>query len=199
MRSDHAIRAAALCGLAALGAPAAPSLARGQGQRVSLGEAARRLREQQKPAAHAAKVWTNEDIPKLPTFGVSVVGPPPESLTQETTKPATAGDAAKQITGVEAELAQEKARFAALSKELDLLQRELALDQQQLYSNPGYASDAQGKARLDGQSASIAAKRVEVQQSKDKVAELEAKLAKLKAAAPGMPTTPPAQPEKPQE
>jgi hypothetical protein len=196
MRSGPLFRAALLCGIGALCAASSP--ARAQAPPLSLGEAARRLREQQKPHPQPAKIWTNEDVPALPSFGVSVVGPVPESLTKKegpAAKDAAAPaspEAATEVKGVEADLAQEKARFDTLSKELDLLQRELALDQQQLYSSPAYSSDAQGKARLDAETAQIPVKQGEVEASKAKVAELEAKLAKLKGAAPATATKPPA-------
>jgi hypothetical protein len=198
MKTMRSISVAALCALAVL--VAFPASAQSAVQKISLGEAARRLREQQKPPQKPAKVWTNDDIPRLSVFGVNVVGPIPESLTKpaeegQEAAPGSAEDTEKQRKEVEAALAEEKARLDTATKELDLLQRQLTLDQQQFYSNPSYQADTAGQARLDASRAQIAAKQQEVQQAKDKVAELEAKLAKLKAPAPANPApTPQPQP-----
>ena len=199
MRAIRSFGLIALCAGAGLYILTAPSFARDQQQATSLGEAAKRLREQPKPAKRAPKVWTNEDIPLLPAFGVNVVGPLPESLTEEKQASgeaaAPSADEEKQRKDLEAALALEKAHLDTLLKEQDLLQRDLALKQQQFFSNPNYAVDAQGKAELDALSGQIAAKQQEVQASKAKVAEMEAKLAKLKPAAPAKP---PAAPNPPQ-
>jgi predicted RNase H-like nuclease (RuvC/YqgF family) len=202
MRNYRAMRLAALCALMALCAGAAPQLARGQSKTVSLGEAARRLREQHKPSGKPIKIWTNEEVVTLSPFGVNVVGPIPESLTKDSSEapakkeegaPASPEAREKELKEAEASLAEEKTQLDTLTKELELQQRDLSLFQQQFYSNPGYNSDSDGKAKLDAMNAQIAAKQGEIQKSKDKIAELEAKIAKLKTpAAPASPS--PSQP-----
>lgn len=194
MKSMQSLRFISLCVFLVVYGVAAPALAASQNQSVSLGEAARHLRAQQKPVRPGAKVWTNDDVPTLPTFGVNVVGELPPSVAEAGKETKPAAGAKEDQKGVEASLADEKTHLDAVSKELDLLQRELTLDEQQFYSNPGNATDVQGKAKLDAQKDQIAAKQQEVQQSKDKIADLEAKLAKLKAAPPAAPATPQPQP-----
>jgi predicted RNase H-like nuclease (RuvC/YqgF family) len=195
----RSMRLAALGAVAVLCAGFAPSLAHGQEKPVSLGEAARRLREQQKPSGKAIKVWTNEEVAHLSIFGVNVVGPIPESLTKESSEapatkeseaPASVEAREKELKDAEAALAEEKSQVDTLTKELDLLQRDLALFQQQFYSNPGYNSDSEGKSKLAAMNAQIAAKQQEIQKSKDKITELEAKIAKLKAPAAPTPQSP---------
>jgi uncharacterized coiled-coil protein SlyX len=195
----RSMRLAALCTVVVLCAGVAPSFARGQEKLVSLGEAARRLREQYKPSGKAIKVWTNEEVATLSPFGVSVVGPIPESLTKESSGAPAAkeGQASaspeareKELKDAEAALVEEKAHLDTLTKELDLLQRDVSLFQQQFYSNPGYNSDSEGKAKLDAMNAQVGAKQQEIQQSKNKMADLEAKVAKLKAAAAPAPQSP---------
>jgi hypothetical protein len=172
---------------------AVPAAVQANNQNTSLGEAARRLREQQKPVKPGTKVWTNDDIPNLPLFGVNVVGSLPESLMPEKDSKGSADagkDVEKQRKDAEAALADAKAHLDAVTHELELLQREESLDEQQFQSNPNNASDAQGKAKLDAEKAAIAAKQQEVQQAKDKVAEAEAKAAKLKGTTPTNPPAP---------
>ncbi|MGC1266772.1 MAG: hypothetical protein WA853_10845, partial [Candidatus Acidiferrum sp.] len=48
-----------------------------------------------------------------------------------------------------AELANFKAQLADGQKAVDLLQRELSLDQDTVYSNPNYTDDPSGKSKLD--------------------------------------------------
>jgi hypothetical protein len=185
----RSMRLAALCTVVALCAGVAPSFARSQELPVSLGETARRLRELYKPSGRAIKIWTNEDVATLSPFGVSVVGPIPESLTsgapaaKEGQASASPAAREKELKDAEAALVEEKAHLDTLTKESDLLQRDASLFQQQFYSNPGYNSDSEGKSKLDAMNAQVAAKQQDIQKSKDKVTELEAKIAKLKAPA----------------
>jgi predicted RNase H-like nuclease (RuvC/YqgF family) len=199
MVNYRSLRFAALTAIVSLCVFHAAPLARGQGKGVSLGEAARRLREQHKPSGKAIKVWTNEEVSTLSPFGVNVVGPIPESLTKDSSgapakkedeAPASAEAREKELKDAEAALAGEKAQLETLTKELDLQQRDLSLFQQQFYSNPGYNSDSEGKAKLDAMNAQIAANQGEIQKSKDKITELEAKIAKLKAPAAPAPRSP---------
>jgi cell division protein FtsB len=195
----RSMRLAALCIVVALCAGVAPLFARGQEKPVSLGESARRLREQYRPSGKAIKVWTNQEVSTLSPFGVSVVGPIPESLTKETSgapagkeSQANASPEAreKELKDTQAALVEEKARLDTLTKESDLLQRDASLFQQQFYSNPGYNSDSEGKSKLDAMNAQLGAKQQELQQSKNKVADLEARIAKLKVPAAPAPQSP---------
>ncbi len=170
-----------------------------QGQSVSLGELARRLRDEKKAAAKPARVWDNDNIPKRPS-AVSVVGQAAEEAPEGTAENAAAptgtpanasaipagpavGAAASEADGkaqdasqVEAALADAKAQLASLQSDLDLLRRQLVLDQQQFYSKPDFASDKDGKAKLQAESEQVDAKQQEVAAAQQKVSELEAKL-----------------------
>jgi uncharacterized coiled-coil protein SlyX len=87
-----------------------------------------------------------------------------------------------------AEVAAQKQQLADAQKELDLLQRELALEQDNVYSKPNSASDTAGKAKLDDLTQLIAGKQQSVEALK---ARLEALLGSAAAPAPAKPPTPP--------
>jgi len=169
----------------------------------SLGDVARKSREQKKPSTRPVHVWTNEDLPTTPG-AISIVGTPPPP------PPKTAGEGAEAEAGgvgpsaepqdrdaaiakIEAELKDAKAELERLEKELDLAKRDLDLQNQQYYSNPGYKSDSTGKARLDAMQRDVEAKLGEIGRAKERVATLEKQLAELKSAPPA-----PAKPVPPQ-
>jgi len=70
--------------------------------------------------------------------------------------------------------AETQTRLDSAEQELDLLQRQLVLDQDTYYSKPNYARDTAGKARLD-------AKLQQVQNLKSEIERLKGKLAASKA------------------
>ncbi len=150
-------------------------------QQASLGDVARQVREQKKAAPKAKQVWTNDSLPASPQAAVSVVGSAVEApaATPALAGPAGAAEAEgkeKEREGAEAEVRQEKEHLARAKQELELLQRDFDLQRQQYYSSPQYQSDSAGKARLDGLTAQIEAKRQQVQQAEQKIADLEQKL-----------------------
>jgi hypothetical protein len=176
-------------------------------QQTSLGDVARRLRAQKKDQAKPARVWDNDNIPKTPS-AVSIVGqaalPPdqPTPATSEESKqsadesgkptttvpaeqPAAGAEAGKQpeIAAAEAALAEAKAKLQGLRSDLDLLERQLKLDQDQYYGKPDFASDTEGKAKLDAEAAQVDSKRLEVTAAEQKVSELQSKLDELKIPA----------------
>lgn len=190
-----------LCGVAALASWPTPAPAQTPDRQTSLGDAARRVREQKKHAPKAARVWTNDNLPD--SGGVSVVGP-----TTEPTPPAKAegpGQVAEPSAGAaeseekdlsekEAELREAKEQLKRAEKQLDLLQRDFDLHRQQYYSNPGYTSDTTGKEALDTLAGQIAAKQDEVQKAKEKVATLEKQVENLKRnSSPSKPESPPSE------
>ncbi len=190
-----------LCGLATLIAWPLAAAAQTQNQRTSVVEAARRAREQRKNAPKAAQVWTNDNLASLSGAAVNVIGipaqpPAPAEAKAEAKKPAAgaAEDKEQDLKKAEAELAEAKKDLERGEKELDLLQRDLLLQRQQHYTSPDYASDTEGKARLDSLAGQIEAKQGEVQRDKEKIAALEKKVEDLKhSSSPNKPESPPAE------
>jgi hypothetical protein len=178
---------AATCGPLRLAAQDAPSVA----------EAARRAREKKEAAAaKPAPLITDDTLHPKPaapanaTDSAAQAGPG----TSETAAPAQAGAAESTAKNAKSDDEEEKkAKIAALKKEIaqkkesvDLLQRELTLDQSTFYRNPDYSHDTAGKAKLDSMQSDL-------QQQKADLADLRAKLAELggtEETAPPAPATP---------
>jgi len=190
-----------LCGLATLIAWPLAAAAQTQNQQTSVAEAARRAREQRKNAPKAAQVWTNDNLVSLSGAAVSVIGIPAQPPARveadaEAKKPAggAAEDKEQDLKKAEAKLAEAKKGLERDEKELDLLQRDLLLQRQQYYTSPDYASDTEGKARLDSLAGQIEGKQGEVQRDKEKIAALEKKVEDLKrSSSTNKPESPPAE------
>lgn len=186
IRWGAALLASVLC--------AGPAMAQ---QEPSLGEAARRIRREKEKLPKAEKVWTNDNLPAGPS-SVSVVGAgaptgAPSAGGGEmgaAAGPAVNPEQEQELADTEKELAGVKQRLATAKTDLDLLGRDYDLQRQQFYSNPGYAGDSAGKARLDALEAQRNAKQQEVQQLQQDQAALEDKLKTLQAAAGPRPTEP---------
>ncbi len=86
------------------------------------------------------------------------------------------GELEKQRGEVEAQLAGERAHLEFAKKELDLIGRDFVLFRQQFYSNPGYASDSEGAARLASLASQGTAKREEVSAAQEKITALQEEL-----------------------
>ena len=154
-------------------------------QGVSLGEAARRAREQ-KQGQQPSKVITNEDMADLKGT-VSVVGtvPPAPAATEPgptedaTKAAATPQEPAKDEEYWRAKFAEARKKLADDSKELDILQREYNLKEQQFYSNPNVALREQfGRADLNKTRDDINAKKADVEKSQQAITALEDELRK---------------------
>ena len=100
---------------------------------------------------------------------------------------ANAGDA-DQKAKESAELATLKQQVADALKDLDLLQRELALQQDTYLSNPDHSHDLPGKAKLDAMLAQITDKQQAVDALKTQLAALQASSG---SATPPAPIAPP--------
>jgi chromosome segregation ATPase len=173
---------------------AGPAMAQ---QEPSLAEAARRARREKERAPKAEKVWTNDNLPSGPGAASAVGGGAPATTPSAGGGEVAAGAAAtaspeqaKDLADTEKELAGVKQRLATAKTDLELLSRDYDLQRQQFYSNPGYAGDSAGKARLDGIAAQRNSKQQEVQQLQQDQAALEDKLKTLQAAAGPKPTEP---------
>jgi hypothetical protein len=169
-------------------------------QDTSVAEAARRSQEQKKSTPKSPKVITNDNLPGAPKPDATAAAgtqPAPSPLvnTTEAARPASAdttpapaaaadakGPAAPDNAAANPEVVALKRQIADQQKEVDLLLRLYALDQDAFLANPDHAKDPQGKAKLDTQQEEIHAQ----------VAELAALKAKLDAIAPGESAKPPA-------
>jgi DNA repair exonuclease SbcCD ATPase subunit len=116
-------------------------------QPVSLGDAARKAREQNKNA-HTAKTYSNDDLPTIRSQGISTVGQASETTPATDATPAP-GAATKPADDTKSEQYWRK-RFADLrtkisdnQKEMDVLQRELNLAQREFYNDPNMALQQQ--------------------------------------------------------
>ena len=159
-------------------------------QDTSVAEAARRAQEQKKSTPKSPKVITNDNLPAAPKPDATTPSgtQTPDAATQSApaadsaAAPAAGTDAKVGDAAANPEVAALKRQIADQQKEVDLLLRLHALDQDAFLANPDHAKDPQGRAKLDTQQEEIHAK----------VAELAALKAKLDAIAPGESAKPPA-------
>jgi hypothetical protein len=147
-------------------------------QDVSLGEAARRIREQGKNRP-SGKVITNEDIGNLKGT-VSIVGTEPPAPVDASKEPAGAAATAAPKGEVKDEaywrtkFADARKLLASDTKELDVLQREYNLKEQQFYSNPNVALREQNsRADLNKTRDAIETKKTDVEKDKQAISTLE--------------------------
>ena len=181
-------------------------------QKESLGEAARKARQQKKPAAKPAKVLTDDDLAmhkaapagqpaqaaaapaqaEAPAPEAQGQAAPEESAPSETPAP-QAGEPEQRAAGLDADVKAAKQQLAEAERELNLLQREFDLRRDQYYSNPDFKSDKRGKVELDSLQQQVSVRQQEVERLKQRVASLEAERKSLPAAPP------PPSPEKPAE
>jgi hypothetical protein len=148
-------------------------------QAPSLGDAARKAREQNK-ARQPGKVITNEDIADI-KGSVSIVGAvPPAPAASEQAPPAGAPAAAPKVEVVKdeaywrAKFADARKQLASDTKELDILQREYNLKQQQFYSDPNVALREQNsRADLNKTRDAITAKKADVEKDQQAITDLE--------------------------
>lgn len=166
-----------------------PSLARAQSQdsqTQSVAEAARKAREQKKAAPKPTTVIT-EDTLKPRTEEQKAVeaaneaqasantekAPESNTLAKPEAKPDSSKPDDAKKKKEKAELDALKRQLAEAKKSLDLLQRELALDQDTYLSNPDHDHDTAGKAKLEGLKQQISDKEQQVDVLKTKVAALQ--------------------------
>jgi hypothetical protein len=174
-----------------------PAMAFAQ-QDQSVAEAARKARERKKTAPTAKKVITDDDLPAAKPGDITVVGQgQPESATPAAASgaaepAANSADAAKKAADEDAEAAKLKAQVAQAEKELDLLQREFALDSDAYYSKTNYASDTAGKAKLDAEKQAINDKQQELDRLKTRLAAVQELQSRRKPAQSNTTNPPPA-------
>lgn len=174
---------------AVLAAALLPAAAFAQSQdSQSVAEAARRAREQKKTAAKPGRVVTDDDVKPA---GPASSEPTPASSTQAPSVAGAANPPAGSSGAQEPKDEKSAKEIAALKEEikqalndLDLLQRQLSLDQDSYLSNPDHAHDTTGKAKVDG----IKLQTGDKQQELDR---LKARLAELQPSPSGSTATPP--------
>ncbi|MGB8474219.1 MAG: hypothetical protein WCE61_09060 [Candidatus Acidiferrum sp.] len=176
-------------------------------QAQSVAEAARRARERKKAYPKPARVITTDDLKPAPAQSSEAPAAPASQPAANSSSapaadnasapaaaaastPASAEDATKKKEE-NAELAALKKQLAEAQKDLDLQQRELALDQDTVYSNPNYTDNPSGKAKLDNVKQQIAVKQQAVDALKARVAALESSLGTSAPATPAVPPSPP--------
>jgi DNA repair exonuclease SbcCD ATPase subunit len=173
-------------------------------QDQSVAEAARKAREKKKKAEKPPRVIDEDALkpspgptnaPDLQTAKASVPTVRGEEATVPTAAPkpeAAAGDQKEEAKRLAADVAKAKEKLADLQKQEDLLERQLTLDKDTVYSNPDYANDTAGLAKLDALLQQIKDKQQEVSDAKAHLAELQSKLDQV------APSEAPAQPAPPQ-
>jgi hypothetical protein len=173
----------------------------------SVADAARRAREQKKAAAkQPAPVITDDTLkpaaprspeaapappaaPAAPPAADSSRAPAASAAPAPAGQPAPAantGDTDPKATD-SAELAALKQQVADAQKGLELLARELALQQDTYFSSPDHSHDLAGKAKLDAMLGQITDKQQAVDALKTQLAALEASLGTTPPPAPAAP------------
>ena len=143
----------------------------------SVPEAARRAREQKKAAAKPAKVFTEDDVKpaekpaaeSTSTFGSQT--PSPTGAPAPQAGSTGAPDAKDEKTLKEIAFLKEQIKQA--ESDLDLLQRQLSLEQDTYLSKADYAHDTTGKAIVDTLKQQVTDKQQEVTRLKAHLAELQ--------------------------
>jgi hypothetical protein len=193
MRYDRILRVSvapiAVCAALLSYAGAAYSQEAQAPQDQSVADAARQARAARKnAAAKRAKVISDDDIDvksvKPGAEGLNVgsaprsdaVPPSPAAVAAVEARDAaaaTAQDNPPVKAGESPEIARAKEEVAEIEKQLNLLQRGFALDQDSYYSKPDYAADKGGKAKLDAEQQQINDKQQELDRAKAHLAELK--------------------------
>ncbi len=179
-----------------------------QGQSVA--DAARHSREQKKNAAKQARVIRNEDLDteyfkagqeglnlsapaslKTEARSAGAVAAAERAATSANKESRPKGKDAEEAAAENAEIARLKEQIAEAEEQLKWQQRELALDQDTVYSNPNYTDSRTGKAKLDAEQQRINERRQEIQGLKANLAALQErrKQASPAESAPGQTTT----------
>ena len=191
------------------------------GSSQSVAEAARKAKERKKTTAKDSRVITDDtihlraasaDSTGAPPAGTVVITTPTvpsgdaSDVTAGTSAPAASVEIAadakpadtstapadvKKKAEAAAAAARTKELLAQAQTQLDVLKRELALDSDSFFSNPDYAHDASGKAKLEDLKQLIGDKQTSVEELKHQLAELAEKagvsLDEEKPAAPPQP------------
>lgn len=197
------LRLAVAALIAAAAVPLATRAQSQDSQPQSVADAARRAREQKKAAAkQPAPVITDDTLKPSAPAAQAASAPAAQAAADSTSAPdvgaakapagqsapASPAEDADQKAKASAELTALKKQLAEAQKNLELVQRELGLEQDNVYSKPNYASDTAGKAKLDDLRQQITDKQQSVEALKTRLAAL---LDSMGSAAPPAPAAPP--------
>jgi uncharacterized coiled-coil protein SlyX len=146
----------------------------------SVAEAARRARAQKKNAEKPAKVITDEslevrkgDVQSAAAEQLRMPGTPETPVQPAPANAAPSAAPRSEDEKLAKELAALKEQIKQAQSDLDLVQREQALQQDTYFSNPDYVHDTAGKAKLDAIKQQIADKQQELDRLKARLAELQ--------------------------
>ena len=122
-------------------------MAAGAWAQDSLGDYARKVREQQKPASPTTKVWTNDDIGSAGPAGpaVSAAGAPAAPAaaaakdSKKEEKEKSADDLAKDAAEFKSRIAEQKTKIAEIQRNIDVSNREFKLHSIDWYTQAGNA------------------------------------------------------------
>jgi hypothetical protein len=156
-------------------------------QDSSVADAARRTREKKKNpdnVSKSPKVITDEDLDKhnfQPGQEGLNVGSTPKAETQAPSAQAVAAAEAsdraaeqpRKQAGGDPEIAKLKLQVEQAEKDLDLVRRQSALDQDTYFANPDYAHDRTGKVKIDREKQEISDKQQDVERLKAQLSALE--------------------------
>jgi hypothetical protein len=184
-------------------------------QDSSVADAARRNRDQKKNSANSSKVITDDDLDrhelKPGKGGFNVMAPPQLETEPPSAEAVAAAEAADNASGEEAQkeavaqdadIAKLKVQITQGEKDLDVLRRQLALDQDSYLSKTDYAHDTAGKSNLDNEKQQINDRQEANERLKTRLAALEElkshrKPARKKAAPAPQAENPPSAPPQP--
>jgi hypothetical protein len=183
------LRLAILVVLASVLLPAS-SFAQSQDSQ-SVAEAARRARAKKKNSEKPAKVITDDTLEvkkgdvqsataeqlRMPGTPVTQGPPPAANAPSSANQTEKASDNAQEVAALKEQIKQAQS-------DLDLLRRQLSLEQDNYFSQPDYTHDTAGKAKVDGIKQQVG----DAQQALDR---LKAKLAQLQPAQSAPPAAPP--------
>jgi chromosome segregation ATPase len=149
-------------------------------QQQSLGDAARKNREQQKNAPQASKTYTNEDISAIHSTGISTVGqsttPAAPAAPNAPGTPATP-DRKKMEADWRKKFGDARQRLTLAQKDLDIMQRELAVLQVQFYPDPNQAMQQQhDRSDINEKLQKIEDKKAEVAKLEQAITDLQDEL-----------------------
>ncbi len=149
-------------------------------QERELLEAARKAREAKKNAPKAKFVFTNDNIPNSPGSAPEVAAAPADASAK--TAAGAPGEEKKVLdeSAWRKRFSEAHAKLATAEKELDILQRELNLNQQQYYADPNKTMrEEYTRGTINKGRANIDAKKAEVEQLRKAVADLEDELRRV--------------------
>jgi len=176
-------------------------------QAQTIAEAAKQARDKRQNTPKPVKIVTEDDIDKRNVQpgeqGLTVDGPPKLETDPPSPGAVASAEAADAAATAPAnpnagEAGVLKAQLAEIQKELDILKRDLALQQDTFFSNADFAHDKAGKAKLDAMQEQVTEKQQQVDQLKAKLDALPASKLSPKPTTPAPPPNPEAPAAPPQ-